>query len=246
MNIDWYKYTLQILPPGLRNRRLFEFARTLIWQLPTVNSELTAWFNDARFRASMNASVMCLQKLLERYLGVKAAITELDGKPADFLVSIQGTVDEARVKAIIDRYKLAGKTYVFQSSSIAHTLVFTDWVCEEYTEVITVIFVDYVCEDDRIVPVSVQISGVTESYASIFAFCQVPVHSNLSISGTIYGINPNNENFIAGYFNIHIAQGRNSGNTDAFITAIAGSTYFIDGAEIDPQWDAMYIYELNF
>ena len=130
MNIDWYKYVLQLLPTGLRTRLLFEFVRTLIWQVPGLQARILVWFDDARFRASMNASVMGLQKLIERYLGIQAVITELDGKPTDFKVSIQGTVDEARMKSIVDQYKLAGKSYVFQSSAIAFTCEFADWVCE--------------------------------------------------------------------------------------------------------------------
>lgn len=250
MNINWYKYVLQVLPIGLRTRLLFEFAKTLIWQVPAVQARTLTWFDDARFRASMNASVMGLQKLIERYLGIVADISELDGKPTDFMVSITGLVDEARIKAILDQYKLAGKSYIFESTAIAFDCEFSDWVCENYTEVFITEFADYVCESDRVVKIGMTL-GVTpdqqpnEATATVLAFTQVPVASELTITGQIIGT-LNGQVFHTQNFYITIADNGTSGNDVLTIYTQPGGVYSLNNMLIVPASDETYNYEINY
>lgn len=233
-----------MLPIRLRTRLLFEFTRVLIFQMPGIHALLVTWFDDARFRASMNASVISLQKLIERYLGIQADISELDGKPTDFLVSISGLVDEARMRSIIDTYKLAGKSYIFQSSAITYECEFTDYVCEDYSEVITVEFTDYVCEDNRIVTISVMITDITGETCTVEAVASANVKSELAISGVITGTDDNGHDFFAGNFSLTITVNGYYAITVSDITTVPEGTYRLTTVNVIPGSDTFYDYQI--
>jgi hypothetical protein len=229
MQVNWYKYVLQVLPTRLRTRLFFEFAKTFIWQIPGIEARVMAWFDDARFRASMNASVMSLQKLIERYLGVQAVITELDGKPTDFKVSIQGLVDEARMKALVDGYKLAGKSYLFESAAIGYECEWTGHVCEASRENFIMIHID----------------NVVGNVATVSVTASEPVKSRISVTFNIDWIKDGVQ-FPAGFVwsGFYLEANTQYAEKNIEIAPMAGATYVVTYPAIAPETDDYFDYTL--
>lgn len=149
MRIDLYKYIHNWLPLSMRHETVIEFLRALCSRLPKAHNDFELYAQKAKYKAKANASVISLEHHIAREFDVKTKITELDGKPTDFLVSIDGYVDEYELSAFIDRWKLAGKSYVFRQGEVKLSASWIDHVCEDIREVWVAKFVDHVCEKER-------------------------------------------------------------------------------------------------
>jgi len=241
MIFDYEKLVQLMLPTFLRRAVLIELLKMLVKPLATMHTAFLAWYENARYKANANASVISLVHHISREFGTVATIGELDGKPTDFLVSVQGLVDEARIRKLIDSYKLAGKSYVFESSEIEFACEFANWTCENYDEATTVEFVDYVCEIDRVVTIgfSYDLEG---SNFGLVATASRPVHSTLNITGMIYGIAPGGSHFEAGSFYLSIEAGNQRGETGVGIYTQTGASYYLDYLVVDPVTDEFYDY----
>ena len=130
MKINLRKLIADLLLTFVRDNRLIELIRVLTSQAETAFNQFNLQIPDWLYKINADASVISLQHHIKRELDVDAVITELDGKPIDFLVSVTGFVDEQRLKALIDSFKLSGKSYVFKVGNEIYTAKFGSWYCE--------------------------------------------------------------------------------------------------------------------
>ena len=130
MKINLRKLIADLLLTFVRDNRLIELIRVLTSQAETAFNQFNLQVPDWLYKINANASVISLQHHIKRELDVDAVITELDGKPIDFLVSVTGFVDEQRLKALIDSFKLSGQSYVFKVGNEIYTDKFGNWYCE--------------------------------------------------------------------------------------------------------------------
>lgn len=191
MRIDLYKYIRNWLPFAMRGSTVVEFLRVLLSRLPRAHNSFEIFAQKAKYKASANASVISLQHNIERSFDVKAKITELDGKPTDFLVSIDGYVDEYELTAFIDRYKLAGKSYVFRQGEVQLTAKWINHVCEDIREVLTAKWIEYTCESDRKVYIYVSVIPNPSNdrwLVNISADRAVQSELRISVKATVFNI----------------------------------------------------------
>jgi len=132
MKVNLYKLIRMLLPTFLRSNKISELIRAILLQLEYSLNLFNRKVPDWKYRSNTNASVIALEHHIKRELDVDAIITELEGKPIDFLVTVNGFVDENRLRSLIENYKLGGKSYVFQVGNEEFTAEFTNFVCESY------------------------------------------------------------------------------------------------------------------
>lgn len=130
MRIDLYKLIRSLLVTFMRSNRLAELIRVLTREVETAYNQFNVSVPDWMYKINANASIISLQHHIKRELDVDAVITELDGKPVDFLIEVTGFVDESQLRALIDSYKLSGKSYVFKVGSVVYSCQFSNHVCE--------------------------------------------------------------------------------------------------------------------
>jgi len=131
-----------------------------------------------------------LEKILLDQMGVIAEISDSNQSAVDFIVTIidrGNRYDDARLRALLDKYKAADKSYIIENGVVAYTAAFTEYVCERLNERYSVNFTSYVCEtsfehkDNILTLVVDQIEA--EEY-EIYAISQYPVASDLTIITT--------------------------------------------------------------
>lgn len=212
MRIDLVKYIQNWLPVGLRSLSVVELYRVLLSRLPKAHNDFEEFAELAKYKANANASVISLEHHIAREFDVIATITALDGTPTDFLVSIDGYVDEHELSAFIDRWKLAGMSYVFRQGEVKYSARFINHVCEDIAEVWTAQFANHVCEDDRKVYISWHVlraipieTGVVQYQMEVRA-SQV-VQSNIVVNGeTVFS---NGQDYDPRDWQVTIASGTN-------------------------------------
>ena len=123
MNIDFYRLVEYCLPPFLRQPALIAFTRALIAKpLADLYASFFLFREQIRYKASVTPQVCMLEDAAFRLLDTDIEITELDGMPIDFLVTVNGTADLTKLSKLLNSYKLAGKTYIYVVGD-------TDYVC---------------------------------------------------------------------------------------------------------------------
>ncbi|MDR1370949.1 MAG: hypothetical protein LBJ72_12630 [Dysgonamonadaceae bacterium] len=185
MRVDLLKFIQDWLFSMFRKPGIIEFIRSLLLEVPKAHNSFELFSYDAKYKANANASVISLEHHINREFDVKAKITELDGKPIDFLVTVTGTVDEVRLRSLIDKYKLAGKSYVFKIGEVIYTAGFINFECENIIEAYTVEFNDHVCEEDNEVYFTVTILPTENSGAANEHKWQVKVNSTKPVRGDL-------------------------------------------------------------
>jgi hypothetical protein len=236
MRVDLLKLIQYLLLPSLRKPKAVEFIRSLVSQATEAHNDFELSGYDRMYRANANASVISLEHHIKREFDARAVITNLDGKPTDFLVTVDGNVDEARLRALIDRYKLAGRSYVFKIQDVTFTSKFVDYVCENMKVAYTSKFVDHVCE---IIP----INEITVFYRSsgtqffIEASLQYPAASELRLVAHIRHEEPDHQGettFLP--VEVWVEAGSASARSDTVDTA---DWYWNDGiAAVDIQMES--------
>jgi hypothetical protein len=114
-----------------------------------LKASLDSFVADARLRSAATWQTCWLKKLLEDELGGSITISESDGLPVDFIVSGISYSNLSRAKALINRYKLYGRSYVIQYADLDESVQWLDALCEkEQTIVSSVQWVDAVCEKE--------------------------------------------------------------------------------------------------
>ena len=162
MEIDLRKLITLLLPISLRRNRLIEILRVLLSPIVSASNYFRSRVPDWNYRIRSNASVLSLEETIRRELDIDVVISELDGKPIDFLVVANGFVDDNRLRAVINENKLAGKSFVFQTGGDTYTARFINHVCET-------LFTDNL------------ITAHIESTGYIWATSDLPVKSDITV-----------------------------------------------------------------
>jgi hypothetical protein len=178
MKIDLHKLVLLLRPPLLRSKTFSEFIRSQLLQVQRTCDEFCLFLHDAKYKANANASVISLEHHIEREFDVPAKITELSGRPTDFLVTVDGNVDESRLRSLIDSYKLFGKSYVFKVAGVEYISGWLEHVCENMSVEYTTEWIEYVCESKEVVYIDYSIDVNPLTY-SIHVSASKSVHSDV-------------------------------------------------------------------
>lgn len=241
MNIDYNKLVQLLLPTFLRKTFLIELFRPLVVQLQTLQSQFNLWLNDARYKANSNASVISLTELIQRELDVLANIEELDGLPTDFKVTVSGTVDEVRLRSLINQYKIAGRSFTFRVGNVIYSSEFINHVQEDLIELYSCEFIGHVTEEGRDVTLTYTLEATQISFTA-----SRPVMSELSIQGVIRGRTAAGLNYTVTSFEVVILVGEITGVDDSIvINIIPGETYTFthNSSSITPSSDSYFNYK---
>lgn len=189
MKINVNRLLIDCLPKIMRQQRIYALLHALCSQLFPLNEQIQRWRSEALRQASYTWQVASIERAVYEQLGTVISIVIKDGMPYDFgvVVESQGDrYDEDRLRAIIDRYKPAGRRYVIEGSDVYSTVKFVDYVCEMQDVVYTVAFKDYVCELEEIPRINNYItvfhSPAINGRVSINAMATYPVASYLTVS----------------------------------------------------------------
>lgn len=131
---SWIAYLYNLLLVALRQSRLGQLILVLLSPAQLASEELTTYSADARLRSAATWQVMWLEKLLTDALGYTVTITEANGLPIDFIVSGISYTDETLARGLINRYKLAGKSYILEFANVEVTGQWLNPVCAQTNE----------------------------------------------------------------------------------------------------------------
>lgn len=129
MQIDLNKLISDLLPTWLRSSKMVRMLMVLLSQAREALNRYKLNIPDWLYQINSDASVISLQHQIKRELDVDAVITELSGQPVDFLITVNGFVDENRLSALIESRKLAGKSFVFQTGDVEYECDWSNYVC---------------------------------------------------------------------------------------------------------------------
>jgi hypothetical protein len=242
MNIDFNKLVTLLLPTFIRTMSVADLVKALTGSLQQLHTEFQAWQNDIRLQAAMTCQVMYLEtilnyRLLDSFLR-SIYITDGNGVTVDFIVNLASgvSVDNYRMIALIEKYKIAGKRYSIQQSDYTYEVHWSDLVCELVNMTYTANWTDFACEKVDIAPTNNPISIIQSDY-SVFVQSMEPVASTLTV--ILY---------------LTIAHTGNDGNYEFIIPAGSvtsnafNSSYLIQSAvpvSITPESDDTFIYINN-
>jgi hypothetical protein len=222
MRVDLGKFVQMFLPSRWRNIRLIEWIRTYLMQLPGLQTDFNVWAEEMKFRGNVNASVLSLQKLIERELNALVSIEEMDGKPFDFMVNVAGNVDEKQLKDLINRYKLAGKSFTFRIGSVSYQVEFSNHVCEDLVSDLTAEFIDHVCETNLTILLSAYVTPT-----KFYLYASQTLEYDINVSGEVFGRDAAGAEFYGGSFYIDMLAGQKKANVDVTIQAVEGAHYYV-------------------
>lgn len=130
--MDWRKWIIERLPERLRVTGMIAVCMVLTLPIRVLYEEFVAWQRKMRTKVAGTPQVCMLEKIIRDELGLDIRIEEGNGKPIDFIIKTD-FVDmdkERRLFALLDRYKLAGKSYGYENAGIVITAQWTGFVCE--------------------------------------------------------------------------------------------------------------------
>jgi len=132
---NWLAYIYNLLPLAVRQPRVGLLISVLLSPAKTSINELTTYIADARLRSAATWQVMWLEKLLSDALGYPINIIESTGLPIDFIVSGVSYTDETLARGLLNRYKLAGKSYVLTFADVQIEGQWLNPVCARTNEI---------------------------------------------------------------------------------------------------------------
>ncbi len=138
MQIDLNKLVSDLLPTWLRSSKMVRMLMVLLSQAREALNRYKLNISDWLYQINADSSVISLQHQIKRELDVDAVITELSGQPIDFLVTVNGFVDENRLMALIESRKLAGKSFVFKTGNMEYSAAWINHVCAQEYETISI------------------------------------------------------------------------------------------------------------
>lgn len=151
MNIDFAKLITWLLPTFLRSA-FVSLTQTVAAQFTSLYDDFQLWQLDVRLQAAMTCQVMYLEtilnyRLLNSFIRT-IYITDGDGVIADFVINVpQGIdVDNYRMIALIEKYKIAGKRYTIGQSAYTYQVNWSDFYCENVNREFVAEWTDFYCE----------------------------------------------------------------------------------------------------
>lgn len=144
--MDWRRWIIERLPERLRVKGMMAVCMVLTVPIRVLHEEFVAWQRRMRTKVAGTPQVCVLQKIVKDELGLDVLIEEGDGKPTDFIIKTAFVdVDkERRLFALLDRYKLAGKSYGYENAEVNFSYEWSGYVCEQRT--VFVQWGGFVCE----------------------------------------------------------------------------------------------------
>lgn len=187
MFIDFFTVVERNMLVDFRKVRLIQLFRVLIAQpLQFLFGDFALWRSTTAYKSTISPQVCSLEMAAKRLLDADITITELDGKPYDFLVTTYGNVDVTKLTALLKTYKLAGKSFIYALGNTVYSCKFTSHVDEDIVELYSCKFIEHVDEDDGNTIIELSISkGVDGSNASVTAEASRQVKSDITITGKI-------------------------------------------------------------
>lgn len=182
--IEWSKYILSILPLTLRRMGIYSLFRVMISPIVLLYNAYLSWRQSQIVKQAGSPQVIMLKKLVYDKLGLVIDILEDTGKPNDFIVQTD-TTDvnvQRRLYALIQSYKLAGKSFTFANQAVQFIQSWSDYVCE--TLAITQTWGGYVCEalPRPICTVNIKVYKIDDPKTRIIVFAnQFPADIYLDI-----------------------------------------------------------------
>lgn len=130
--MDWRRWIIERLPERLRVKGMMAVCMVLTMPIRVLHEEFVAWQRRMRTKVAGTPQVCVLQKIIKDELGLDVLIEEGDGKPTDFIIrtAFVDVDKERRLFALLDRYKLAGKSYGYENAEIEITIQWTGFACE--------------------------------------------------------------------------------------------------------------------
>lgn len=146
MDINWRRWLLERLPFTLKVNRVYVFCLLFTQPVRMLYDIFTQWKKKMRNRSGASPQVCMLKKVVYDELGVNIEIEEMNGKPHDFVVkaSQTDTDKDRQIIALLNRYKIAGKTYQYINEEVTFSSHWEDYICEQCE--FTTTWTNYVCE----------------------------------------------------------------------------------------------------
>lgn len=144
--IKWNKWILELLPIEKRTLVVYALCAVLVSPIVRLYGEFVDWRTRMRVRSGGTPCVCMLRKIIKEELGVDVLIEEGNGRPTDFIIktSFVNIDMERKLFALLDRYKLAGKSFGYENSEIIYEGRWMAYLCEKTRKnVITVTFYRY-------------------------------------------------------------------------------------------------------
>ena len=248
---DFNRLIELLLPTFLRQSKIVAMLRALVTApLQSRHTEFNLFREKTRYEAAITPQVCSLMHAINRNFDVSVEITELDGKPYDYLVSIDRSTDLNAIRDFLNRFSLAGKTFLFALGDTIYTAEWSEYVDENLIERYTAQWIDYVVEHDGKVNIEfyfykeVEISD-KKIYYKLEAIADTPVKSNINIKCLYF------KKDLHAYFPAWIEiQGQISlGQTKTITSLDATADEFerdILIISIEPLSDSVYTYITNF
>lgn len=139
--IKWKKWILELLPTGKRTLMMYALCVVLTFPIVKLYGEFTTWRTRMRIKSGATPQTCMLRKIIKDELGVDVLIEESDGKPTDFVIktSFVNVDVERRLFALLDRYKLAGKSYGYENAKILYDSRWTAYLCEKIMPIVVTV-----------------------------------------------------------------------------------------------------------
>ena len=155
MNIDFAKLITLLLPTFMRTG-LTSLISTISAQFTSLYAVFQLWQYDIRLQAAMTCQVMYLETILNyRLLGSflrTIYISDGDGVIVDFVINVPPglNIDNYRMIALIEKYKIAGKRYTIAQSAYTYNVEWSGFQCEKANREFSVQWTGPVCELEEV------------------------------------------------------------------------------------------------
>lgn len=144
--IKWNKWILELLPIGKRTLVVYALCAVLVSPIVRLYGEFVDWRTRMRVKSGGTPCVCMLRRIIKEELGIDVLIEEGNGKSTDFIIrtSFVNTDVERKLFALLDKYKLAGKSFGYKNSEILYDSRWIAYLCEKTrSNVVTVTFYYY-------------------------------------------------------------------------------------------------------
>lgn len=144
--MKWNRWILELLPGRRRTLMMYALCVVLVSPIVKLYGEFVAWRAKMRVKTGGTPQVCMLRQIIKDELGIDVLIEEGNGKPIDFIVktSFVNVDIERQLFALLDRYKLAGKSYGYENAEIRFVAEWAGYVCERGELVVE--WTKYICE----------------------------------------------------------------------------------------------------
>lgn len=179
--MNWSKYILLLLPPRMRFIGLHAFLSVLLSPVKSLHDQFAEWQIRKKMQMAATPQAIWLPKIVWEEMGAKIGIEYSDGIPDFWVIVYDDNADISRLRTLIERYKLAGKSYRIKRQDEMIIQEWIDFVCTsfEYRS----FFNAFVCVDSGLINNYIFIS-TGGGKRSISAFLSYPAASEINISLT--------------------------------------------------------------